>query len=284
MTLPPQTLLLGNEDIKEYYMKPVISPHYDLVYRYTTSQWPKHILELDEQLYKLGKRINLSYFLKPINYYQELDTFISAQGLHNPVFQYDFPDRAFFEKFIAEANSLRDAINHLGPEYAVLSQLFAEKLNEVEFKADLLRGYSRENPVVIRDANIALFGELDESLLSLAKEKLVTLNDTQKMQKKLRGKLLTPDEVYESVTQYCREHNLSDIPVAFRDRNFSRISIAYGKNIRINLSKNARIYAQELPAILAHEIGVHLQRHLTGQSLGLKIFQYGTGYYIRDEE
>lgn len=265
-------------------MKPVISPHYDLVYRYTTSQWPQNIVDIDEQLYKLGKRINLSYFLKPTNYYQELDAFISAQGLHNPVFQYDFPDRTFFDKFLADAHVLRDAIAQIGSEFSSLSQLFFEKLNEVEFKADLLRGYSRENPVVIRDANIALFGEVDESLFDIAKEKLVTLNDVQKTQKKLRGKLLSPDELYTAVTQYCRDHNIADIPVAFRDKNFSRISIAYGKNIRINLSKNARIYAQELPAVLAHEIGVHLQRHLAGQSLGLKIFQYGTGHYIQDEE
>lgn len=179
---------------------------------------------------------------------------------------------------------LRDSIAQIGSEFSALSQLFFEKLNEVEFKADLLRGYSRENPVVIRDANIALFGEIDESLFDTAKEKLVTLNDVQKTQKKLRGKLLSPDELYNAVTQYCRDHNIADIPVAFRDKNFSRISIAYGKNIRINLSKNARIYAQELPAVLAHEIGVHLQRHLAGQSLGLKIFQYGTGHYIQDEE
>ncbi len=90
--------------------------------------------------------------------------------------------------------------------------------------------------------------------MALAQEKVLTLSDVQKNQKKVRGKLLSPDEIFEGVTQYCREHNFSDIPVAFRDKNFARISISYGKRIRINLSKNARIYARELPAILAHEI------------------------------
>lgn len=255
-----------------------------MVYRYTKSKWPQYILDIDEMMYKMGKKVNLSYFLKPTNYYQELDTFISSQGLHNPVFQYDFPEKEFFTSFSSDALTLRDTIAGIGTEYSAVAQLFFEKLDELEYKAELLRGYSRENPVAIRDANIALFGELDEMIFTLAKEKLMTLNDAQKNQKKTRGKLLTPDEVLQAVTAYCHEHNLSDIPVAIRDRNFSRISISYGKNIRINLSKNARIYAQELPAILAHEIGVHLQRHLSGQSLGLKIFQYGTGFYIQDEE
>ena len=72
--------------------------------------------------------------------------------------------------------------------------------------------------------------------------------------------------------------------MTIRDRNFSRISISYGKNIRVNISKNARIYARELPAILAHELGVHLQRYLSGQALWLKIFQFGAWFYIQDEE
>jgi hypothetical protein len=283
-TLPPQTLILSGADIREHFVKPMISPQYDVVYRYTKSKWPQSIIDIDETLYKMAKKVNLSYFLKPTNYYQELDSFISSQGLYNPVFQYDFPEKIFFERFVAEASALRDTIATIESGYSAISQLFFEKLAELEYKSELLRGYSRENPVAIRDANIALFGELDETLFTLAKDKLVTLTDIQKSQKKVRGKLLTPEEVLQAVTAYCHEHHLSDIPVAIRDRNFSRISIAYGKNIRINLSKNARIYTQELPAILAHEIGVHLQRHLSGQSLGLKIFQYGTGFYIQDEE
>ena len=283
-TLPPQTLLLSGQDIPDHFVKPSVSPQYDVVYRYTKSKWPQTIIDIDETLYKMAKKVNLSYFLKPTNYYQELDTFISAQGLYNPVFQYDFPERVAFEKITQDAAILRDTIASIGSGYTAVAQLFYEKLDELEYKSELLRGYARENPVAIRDANIALFGDIDDTLFALAKDKLTTLSDVQKSQKKVRGKLLTPDEVLEAATAYCQEHQLSDIPVAIRDRNFSRISITYGKNIRINISKNARIYAQELPAILAHEIGVHLQRHLSGQSLGLKIFQHGTGYYIRDEE
>ncbi len=284
VTLPPQTLILAGSDIRDHFVKPVISPQYDVVYRYTKSKWPQSIIDIDDTLYKMGKKVNLSYFLKPINYYQELDSFISSQGLHNPVFQYDFPEKAFFEKFTADAQVVRDSIASIEAGYSALSQLFFEKLDELEYKSELLRGFSRENPAAIRTANNALFGDINETIFSLAQQKLVTLADVQKSQKKVRGKLLTPEEVLQGVTAYCHEHNFSDIPVAVRDKNFSRISISYGKNIRINLSKNARIYAQELPAILAHEIGVHLQRHLSGQSLGLKIFQFGTGFYIQDEE
>lgn len=284
MTLPEQTLMLGSENIKEHYMKPFVSPNYDLVYRYTTSQWPQTILDIDDNLYKFNKRINLSYFLKPTNYFQELDTFVSSQWLYNPIFQYDFPEKAFYEKCHSELAELRESLSTISVEYSALVQLFSEKIHEMELKCDLLRGYARENPITIRDANIGLFGDLDDSILSVCQGKVVTLGEAQKIQKKIRGKLLSPEEVFQWITQYCREHNIRDIPISFRDRNFSRISISYGKNIRINLSKNANIYEAELPAILAHEIGVHLQRYLSGQSAGLKIFQHGTWFYIQDEE
>lgn len=283
-TLPPGTLILASSDIPDYFIKPIISPQYDIVYRYTQSTWPQSIIDIDETLYRMGKKVNLSYFLKPTNYYQELDSFISSQGLYNPVFQYDFPEKSFFENFLTETALLRDTVAGMSSEYASLAQLFFWKIDELEYKAELLRGYSRENPVAIRDANRALFGDCDETLLALSQKKLVSLPDIEKTQKKLRGKLLSPAEVLAGVTKYCEEHNLADIPVAIRDRNFSRISISYGKNIRINISKNARIHAGELPAILAHELGVHLQRYMSGQALGLKIFQYGAGFYIQDEE
>lgn len=283
-TLPPDTLILSGADMKECYVRPTVSPTYDIVYRYVSSNWQQPILDLDEALYRLGKKINLSYFLKPTNYYQELDTFISSQGLHNPVFQYDFPERSFFEKFAIDLDVLSAQVGAIEEEHPILAQLFREKMQEIELKTELLRGYARENPVVIREASTALFGDVDDDLLTLSKEKILTLPEVQKDQKKLRGKLLTPEEVLHEVTQYCEEHAFSDIPVAFKDRNFSRISIAYGKQVRINLSKNARIYSQELAAVLAHEIGVHMQRHIAGQSLGLRLFQFGTGFYIQDEE
>lgn len=62
------------------------------------------------------------------------------------------------------------------------------------------------------------------------------------------------------------------------------MSIAYGKEVKIKLSSNAIFRENELPATLAHEIGTHFRRYLNGRELGLKIFQFGTGYYLSDEE
>ncbi len=278
------TLVLGSQDVEEYYLKPVVSPNYDIVYRYTASDWHDDILVADQALHRLGRKINLSHILKPTNYYQELDVFASSQWLYNPVFQYDFPDKDFFKKISQESIEVQNLIQKASIQNETLWSLFQEKFDEVSQKIELVRGFSRENPVAIRESSERLFWIPDEDLLILAKEKTYVLDETLKNQKKLRGKLLSPDELINRVTAQAREYGFPDVPVAFRDNNFSRISISYGKNIRINLSRNARIYEKELDAILAHEIGVHMQRYIAGQSLGLKLFQHGTGYYISDEE
>jgi protein of hypothetical function DUF1704 len=63
------------------------------------------------------------------------------------------------------------------------------------------------------------------------------------------------------------------------------MAVAYKKNgVHINISVNAKIAKNELPAILEHELGVHLRRYLAGKTSGLKIFETGVGYYLRDEE
>jgi hypothetical protein len=57
-----------------------------------TEKWTEEILSFDERVHTLSKRLNLSSFLKPDNYFQELDRFIEYPTGYNPVFEYHFPD------------------------------------------------------------------------------------------------------------------------------------------------------------------------------------------------
>lgn len=50
------------------------------------------------------------------------------------------------------------------------------------------------------------------------------------------------------------------------------------------MREGAEIREKELPAILAHEIGVHLKRYQSGAKNELHIFRDGFGYYLTDEE
>lgn len=48
-------------------------------------------MDLDREVYRVGKKINLSSLLKPDNYFALLDAFIANPKEYNPVFQYHFP-------------------------------------------------------------------------------------------------------------------------------------------------------------------------------------------------
>ena len=77
---------------------------------------------------------------------------------------------------------------------------------------------------------------------------------------------------------------MKEIPISIESGNLSRMSVSYGREVKIHISKNAIIREKEMNAILAHEIDTHFRRYLTGSETGLKLFQYGTGYYLSDEE
>ena len=62
------------------------------------------------------------------------------------------------------------------------------------------------------------------------------------------------------------------------------MSVSYGKTVKIHISRNAIIRENEIGAILSHEIGTHFRRYLNGKETDLKLFQFGTGYYLSDEE
>lgn len=57
-----------------------------------------------------------------------------------------------------------------------------------------------------------------------------------------------------------------------------------GKSCKLNISPNLILTEQQLKALLAHEVDIHLVRYLNGKKSGWNIFKSGTGYYLKDEE
>lgn len=150
----------------------------------------------------------------------------------------------------------------------------------------LLRAYQNEDAEKIMMYNEHLFGVFDPRLLSIATKKVLeqTAMPAGK-QEKLLGKALSLDEVMEKVEAYLKEHSIENVPIEISHTTFSRMAVAYKKDaVKINIAARAVIREKEIDAILAHELGTHLQRFLAGQKTGLNIFRYGTGYYLSDEE
>ena len=77
-----------------------------------------------------------------------------------------------------------------------------------------------------------------------------------------------------AIHRYFENHNIPKIPITIESGNLSRMSVSYGKNVKIHISKNAVIRDKEIDAILSHEIGTHFRRYLNGKETELKLFQY----------
>lgn len=147
-----------------------------------------------------------------------------------------------------------------------------------------MEAYKNENFEKIEQFNTELFGHTDPGLLKIAREKVFEMKGNAKNDKVVLGKILSLDEIVAHIRRYFETHNIKEIPITIESGNLSRMSVSYGRNVKIHISKNAVIRENEINALLAHEIDSHFRRYLAGSKTGLKLFQYGTGYYLSDEE
>jgi hypothetical protein len=134
--------------LENYYIKPI---HKSRVSTKTIN--PDTIIEdeivslkvLDEKISIINKQLNLAQILRPINYLDEFDKFVSYHGDYNPQFTYDFPT-------YKELHSLTDQIKELDVKYrqkeyfdSSFSNIFFEKLDEMEIKINLIKAYKKQN-------------------------------------------------------------------------------------------------------------------------------------------
>lgn len=278
-----QKIILWTEILKDYLIDPTI---YTGQTRKNNEdgKWTQEILWLDDDVYKLWKKVNLSSLLKPDNYFEALGEFISHPGWYNPVFRYHFPhdDKILWIKDTLKL-SIKKAYS-LKQSGFVIADLYIEKLSEIENKLWLVEAYKNEDFAKIEQYNSLLFWKTDNDLLLLAKEKVLSFSENKHNDVFDLGKILSLDEILIHIHTYFETHNIKKIPITIESGNLSRMSVSYGKDVKIHISKNAIIREKEMKAILSHEIGTHFQRYLRGRETWLKLFQYGTGYYLSDEE
>lgn len=276
------TIILWTDDIKNLLINPTkkLIPHTIA----TDTRWPRAIYELDDMVYRLSRKVNLSSLLKPDNYFMALDAYIADPHGYNPVFAYRFPDDRKIQSLREAAQPIREKIVQLESGNIGLARLYSEKLDEIGEKISLVEAYREEDYPSIKKYNDALFGMTQDHLLYDAREKVLSMHGSGKKAERLLWKVLSLDEVMDTIGEYFDSHNIPKIPISLESSNLSRMSVAYGKEVKIRLSKNAVFREKEMQATLSHEIGTHLLRYLNGKSLWLKLFQFGTGYYLGDEE
>jgi hypothetical protein len=181
-SLADNKIILGNKTASHYLVKPIhktfeivniINPMYIAPLEAT------ELHSIDQKIEKLNKRLNLSSRLRPINYFSELDKFITFHGKYNPTFKYRWPQEEKLMQTKDEIVKLQEQLSKLTSGF---KQLFIDKLEELETRRNLILAYSRQDFDTIAVYNRKLFGEFDNELLKIAREKIFTTKeDNQKL-------------------------------------------------------------------------------------------------------
>lgn len=282
-SLADNKIILGNKTASNYFIKPIHKAlaKVDIVNPLCIE--PLEVTELhiiDQKIEKISKRLNLSARLRPINYFSELDKFITLQGKYNPIFQYRRPKE---EKLLKTKNEIEKLGKQLLKLKSPFAKLFVEKLDELENRRNLILAYIRQDFDNIAIYNRKLFGEFDDELLKIAKEKVLDRNEFG-YNKEILGKSLKLSEIEKIIEKYLIEKKIYWVDIIFSYDTLSRISVIMGKKIKISISKSAVFREEWLRATLAHEIDTHLVRYLNGIKSWRNIFKSWTAYYQKDEE
>ena len=282
-SLADNKIILGNKTASNYLIKPIHKTLAKVDIVNPTYIEPLETTELhiiDQKIEKISKRLNLSARLRPINYFSELDKFITLHGKYNPVFKYKRPEEQKLIQTKDEIVKLQEQLNKLKSWFA---KLFINKLEELELRRNLILAYSKQDFENIAAYNRKLFGEFDNELLKLSKEKVLDRNEFG-YDKNILGESLKLSEIEKIIEKYLIEKKIYGVDIVFSYDTLSRISVIMGKQIRISISKSAVFREEWLRATLAHEIDTHLVRYLNGIKSGRNIFKSWTGNYSFDEE
>lgn len=234
--------------------------------------------QLDDKIDLLHKRLNLTARLRPKNYLEELDNFITRKGNYAPTFSYNFPEEKRMEQWADELQQLQEQCAS-GNLKSPLVQLFSEKVEELVIRHQLLSAYMKQDFGAIEKGNTLLRGDFDEELIKLSKEKV-----REKEDKNLLWDFVSFDYVYEKIEKRLNELGIYGIEIVENSDNLARMSITMGKEVKINISQGISFREGEVEGLIAHEVDTHLTRYLNGKKSWWKIFASGTANYLRDEE
>jgi len=279
------TIIIWRDLAQDYYIKP-IKKIFTWSHIISNKNLVEHEIDklhiLDEKLYKIGRSLNLSRILKPVNYLDQLDNFITRNGHYNPKFIYNWPSDKKLHSVYKQLMRFKERyFDHSSGFKSPFANLFLHKIDELLQKHDLLVAYKKQDFAQILKANIWLFGPLNEEYLKEAKWMIFDHeNDDIKLWRKLKSL-----EIREYILSYLKQQGYSWVNVYFDANTTSRLTVVRSANtITIKIMQGVVIREKDLQATLAHEVDVHVRRFKNWAKTWRHILRQGTANFIADEE
>lgn len=278
-------VVLWQDAVANYFIKPLeqVQIVTDFISPKHLQKWElDHLHVLDKKLGKIWRMLNISRILKPVNYLDQLDNFITWGGAYTPTFTYMWPSDKRLQGIQDDLDRLQEEYFGANPVQSSFAHLFEEKLQELYVKLDLIQAYKYQDYTTIKEANTRMYGPLSDACMQEAKHIVFSHEHDQESYDLWR--VLSWWEIKHRVQQYLRDKWLDEVRIQYDQSNLARMSVSKWSSIVIKISPQARFYERELEGTLAHEIDVHVRRYIAGMQSWWDILKSGTAWYLSEEE
>ena len=223
-------------------------------------------LKADRKLDRVSRSFDFLLSVSPINTDKAFDRFLAEGEGKPPHFHYRpltvDPDEAKRELYSIDFRALEDPL---------LEQLLGEKRHELDAQLTML---ATRNTPAFQSASIFLYGAISADLLKDAGTILAAGGASQS-----RGSSVGADEIASAAAALAATYRAVD--PAFDPDIQVRDDIAglmvSGK--RLFVGTNIVVPENRVPALLAHEVSIHLLTHFNGAAQRLAIFRTGLAGY-----
>ncbi len=279
--LPKNEIQIGTNISQDYLIKPLhktVKIHNIIKKENIYEEEREQLLTIDDQLHRLGKKVILWNILKPINYLDELDKFLSLDKKYDPIFEYRRPKDEILEHTQDEILQIKTQL--IDTTKSPIKKIFQEKCEELLYRTNLIKAYKKQDFKNILFYNQKIYWDFNDTLLNIAKDK----SFESESPKELLWEILTTTEIRKRIEDHLAKKGINNIDIVISSTNLARISIVKATIPKVKILEGAKIRRKELDAVIAHEIDTHLTRLVNAQHTPRKIFQDGTGFYLKDEE
>jgi len=163
-------------------------------------------------------------------------------------------------------------------EDATLALLFWEKQAELDRQLTALQDLNTE---LFRYSSLQLYGAVDTKLIELAEQLLATLPAPREREQPTADAAAVAQLARQEVERYHRLSPEFNARVEIVDNIAAGVMVVHD---RLLISRTVRVPADQLPALLHHEVGTHVLTYCNGQSQSLHQMHAGLASYEELQE
>ncbi len=283
LTIKGNHVQIGTETLKNFYIKPIHKSKIDISFIKAQSVIADEIDQiqiLDQKIHDITKTISISTILKPSNYLDEFDKFITRRGKYNPQFTYAFPSNKKINEREYNLKKLRETHKWGQLLKSPFVVLFYEKILETFNKIELVKAYKNQEFEEIEKNNKLLYGAIDTVIAEKSFEKLSKIDKNSNA----KESIYTAQSLKDELKKYIKEQKIKEVNIIITPSIQARVSVVTTPKTVIKINSHINFSEKDLISLIEHEIETHIRRYQNGKKTWWHILQKWTAQYVITEE